>query len=84
MSRRAVNRERDRQLKAYWAALATAAKQEERRCFGIAWFATEAEAQVFAQAVRALGRTYNGGFFHGAPCGRNPGFDHGGLFAVTH
>lgn len=58
-------------------------KRESRTSFGIAWFATEAEAIEYARIVGERGDTKNGGFFHGAPCGREPAFDHDGLFAVT-
>lgn len=48
---------------------------EGRACFGLKWFATEAEADAYAAMVVARGDTYWGGFFHGMPCGRDPGFD---------
>jgi len=65
-----------------------AVKREQRICFGIAWFATEADADAYAAEVRKAGRTYNGGFFHGMPCGRDSGWDHTDgegrrLYAVT-
>lgn len=65
-----------------------AVKRESRICFGISYFATEAEAETYAAQVKAAGRTYNGGFFHGMPCGRDKAFDHvdpvhGQVFAVT-
>jgi hypothetical protein len=49
--------------------------EEQRICFGITWFATEEEADKYAQEVKAKGRTYNGGFMDGMPCGRDKGFD---------
>jgi hypothetical protein len=58
-------------------------RSEGRICFGINWYATEAEALEAAKAVRARGDTYNGGFFHGMPCGRAPEFDGHGEYAVT-
>jgi len=63
-------------------------KRESRICFGISWFKTEEEADKYAKYVRDRGYTYNGGFFHGMPCGRDKGFDrvdqeHGQLYAVT-
>lgn len=66
----------------------TPVKTDVRICFGIRWFATEAEAMVEAKAVQAEGATYNGGYFHGMACGRETRFDyvdkvHGPLFAVT-
>jgi hypothetical protein len=58
-------------------------KIESRIAFGISYFATEAEAEEYAAEVEKQRRTYNGGFFHGMPCGRAKQFDHEGLFAVT-
>lgn len=63
-------------------------KSEGRICFGIVWYATEEEADLAAEIVREHGRTYNGGWFHGMPCGRDRGFDYddpelGRLYAVT-
>lgn len=63
-------------------------KRDSRTCFGISWFATEEEADEYAKSVREQGITYNGGFMHGLPCGRDTAFDyvdteHGRLFAVT-
>lgn len=60
----------------------------QRICFGISWFKTEEDAQKYHEEVQKDGRTYNGGFFHGMPCGRDTGFDfvhkeHGQLYAVT-
>lgn len=65
------------------ATCPTPVKVESRICFGISYFATEAEALAYAALVAEQGRTYNGGFFHGMPCGRDAVFDHDGLFAVT-
>lgn len=63
--------------------LPTPVKTESRICFGISWFATEEEADRYAAYVREQGITYNGGFFHGRPCGRDRDWDRDGLFAVT-
>ena len=54
----------------------TPVKRDSRICFGIHYFATEAEAEAAAAIVRERGDTYNGGFFDGMPCGRDSGFDH--------
>jgi hypothetical protein len=48
---------------------------ESRICFGIKWFASEEDAHVYDQYVRKMGWTYNGGFYHGCPLGRDPRFD---------
>lgn len=63
-------------------------EHESRICFGISWFRTEAEAREYAEYVREQGWTYNGGYFHGMPCGRAPSWDkdhpvHGRIYAVT-
>jgi hypothetical protein len=63
-------------------------KIDSRNCFGISYFASEADARAFAASVRARAETYNGGFYHGMQCGRDTGFDYtdatlGPIFAVT-
>lgn len=63
-------------------------KRESRICFGIVWFSSEQDAALYSEHVRQRGETYNGGFFDGAPCGRDTGFDYtdpnlGRLYAVT-
>jgi hypothetical protein len=72
------------------APLPTPVKLDSRICFGIAYFATEADADAYAAHVRKVGQTYNGGYFHGMPCGRDTSWDHVDretgqqLYAVTH
>lgn len=62
-------------------------KHDSRICFGIDWFDSLEAAQAAHEAVQAAGRTYNGGWFDGMPCGRNSGFDYEvdgrKLYAVT-
>ena len=48
---------------------------ESRICFGIIWFKTEEEAIEYGKLTNLLGITYNGGFFHGMPCGRDKTWD---------
>jgi hypothetical protein len=67
----------------------TAVKYDSRICFGIVFFATEAEAKAYGDWVTKRGITYNGGYFDGMACGREPSRDYvdaelGPLFAVTH
>ena len=69
-------------------ALPVPVKTDSRTCFGIKWFTREADATTYAAAIRAAGITYNGGYFHGMPCGRETVWDYtdkklGPLFAVT-
>lgn len=59
-----------------------------RICFGICYFASEADADTYAAHVQARGDTYNGGYCDGMGCGRERRFDylhpvHGKLYAVT-
>lgn len=51
-------------------------KTEGRICFGIAWFDNEEDAATYHKHVRSTGHTYNGGYFHGMPCGRESRFDY--------
>lgn len=55
--------------------LAKAVKKEQRICFGIAWFRTEAEANKLGELNQRLGVRYEGGWFDGMPCKRDPSFD---------
>ena len=63
-------------------------EQESRICFALMWFATEQEAEEVAAWVHERGYTYNGGWFHGMPCGREKHFDFEKdgrkLYAVSH
>ncbi len=64
------------------------AKVESRICIGIAYFLREEDAEVYGKAITRSGATYNGGFFHGMQCGREPSRDYtdkalGRLYAVT-
>ena len=47
-----------------------------RICFSILFFKDPKDAAEAAQAVVKAGDTYNGGFFHGKPCGREPSWDY--------
>lgn len=59
--------------------------QKDGRCaFCISWYATEEQADKAGQIIFNRNDSYNGGFFHGAPCGRDKTFDMFGKFAVTH
>lgn len=68
--------------------LPDAVKHDSRICFGINFYRTEEDAQRAARVVQARRQTYNGGFFDGMACGREPHRDYvdpvlGKLFAVT-
>jgi hypothetical protein len=63
-------------------------KIDARTAFAINWFQSEADAQAFAADVKRRGATYNGGWLHGRPCGRDETWDYvdenlGKLYAVT-
>lgn len=64
-------------------------KVDSRICFAIAYYASEAEAMEADRLGRIAGHTYNGGWFHGMPCGRDKGWDYTDettgkkLYAVT-
>lgn len=60
--------------------------RESRICFAIAWFASEADAAKWAKDHPG---TYNGGWYHGRPTGRDHNFDRTladgtKLYAVTY
>lgn len=64
-------------------------KHDSRTAFGINFYDSEEEAVEQGAKVRASGQTYNGGYFHGRPCGRDATWDHTDretgqkLYAVT-
>jgi len=49
---------------------------DARIAFTLLYYDTPAAAEQAAEATRAAGNTYNGGWFHGEPCGRETQFDH--------
>lgn len=49
---------------------------DSRICFGIEFYDCEAKARFAALVTRLQGNTYNGGWFHGMPCGRDKSFDY--------
>ena len=65
-------------------------RTEQRICFGLKYFDDEAEAQAEGDRMRKAGYTFNGGWFHGKPCGRETQFDYFDkeigkeLFAVSY
>jgi hypothetical protein len=65
-------------LRIYWKKGAPVGryKPESRICFGLMYFTVEKDADRFAKLVEKAGDTYNGGWYHGAPCGRDNSFDH--------
>ena len=70
------------------APLPKPVKIDSRICFSINYFTSEADADLFAADVVRRGITYNGGWFHGRPCGRDETWDYedralGKLYAVT-
>lgn len=51
-------------------------KYDSRICFGIDYYDDESEAKREGNKVRESGATYNGGFYHGRPCGRDDSWDY--------
>jgi len=51
-------------------------KCDVRICFAIEWYELEEDAELANKLTRKAGNCYNGGWFHGMPCGRDRGFDH--------
>lgn len=51
-------------------------KTDYRICFALAFFETEEDAETFGRHQKESGSTYNGGFYHGSPCGRDATWDH--------
>lgn len=49
---------------------------EPRICFNLRIFEQEHHANRYGKLVRKLGYTYNGGLFHGMPCGREAARDY--------
>lgn len=58
------------------STLPTPVRTDSRICFALAWFTSKKDADTFAADVKRRGVTYNGGFFHGMPCGRAKEFDY--------
>ena len=50
-------------------------EMDSRICFGIHFFDTEEKAKAYGEAIRLRGETYNGGYSHGASCGRDKSWD---------
>ena len=57
------------------SAFKNAIDHDSRICFGIVWFATEAEAAAAHKVVRKRWDCYNGGYMDGMPCGRDKSYD---------
>lgn len=51
-------------------------EMDSRICFGIHFFDTEEKAKAYGEAIRLRGDTYNGGYSHGASCGRDKSWDY--------
>lgn len=49
---------------------------DSRSCFGIEYYDSEDKALYATLLTKLMGNTYNGGFFHGMPCGREKSFDY--------
>lgn len=58
-------------------------RKEAREGFGIEWFGSEKDADMFHRTVRQRGDVYGAGPLKGMSCGREPTYDRDGMFAVT-
>jgi len=47
-----------------------------RICFSVLYFDSLSDAELIAEKVRKNGNSYNGGWFDGMPCGREPARDY--------
>jgi len=50
--------------------------RDNRICLSVLYFDQESDAILIDKAVRKSGASYNGGWFHGMPCGREPARDY--------
>jgi hypothetical protein len=58
-----------------YEALLDKAQKDPRICLSVAYFDSKADAERFGELSRKAGNEYNGGWFHGMACGREPGRD---------
>jgi len=58
-----------------WFGTENCVGHDSRICFGINYYPTLADAEAAHEVVTERGDTYNGGWFHGMPCGRDSSFD---------
>jgi len=68
--------QRDTLLKRLGKMAGHPADIDSRICFGIHFFDTEEKARYATLITKVQGNTYNGGWFHGMPCGRDTSFDY--------
>lgn len=59
----------------HWFGTENCIGSDSRTCFGINYYPTEQDAMAAAKVVAERGDTYNGGWFHGMPCGRDSTWD---------
>lgn len=57
------------------ATLPEPVERDSRICYGVVYLASEEDAQKWDAFVRERGDTYNGGWFDGLCCGREPSRD---------
>jgi hypothetical protein len=67
--------EQDAKIKQLLAICGSPVYIDSRTCFGIYYYDTLEKALAYSEYVQIKGYTYNGGFFHGMPCGRDDSYD---------
>ena len=71
-----TSKQRDTLLSRLGKLASSPADIDSRICFGIHFYDTEEKAGVATLITKMQGNSYNGGWFHGMPCGRDTSFDY--------
>ena len=71
-----TSKQRDTLLSRLGKLAGSPADIDSRICFGIHFYDTEEKAGVATLITKMQGNSYNGGWFHGMPCGRDTSFDY--------
>jgi hypothetical protein len=58
-----------------WFGTSNCIGHDSRICFGINYYPTLEDAMAAHHVIVERGDTYNGGWFHGMPCGRESNWD---------
>ena len=69
-------RKHDADIKALFTQAGRPVEIDGRTCYGIHFFDSEEKADLYGRAIALRGDTYNGGYSHGRPCGRDESWDY--------